>query len=71
MNKILLLAGMCLLIISVIGFVIYERPEIKITPVYISENISEYSDLYKIQCGDKKFYTSYPDRLNLEDVCKW
>jgi len=30
MNKILLLAGICLLIISVIGFVYYENPEVKI-----------------------------------------
>jgi hypothetical protein len=71
MNKILLIVGVCLLIISSVHIIdiISTKSQIKITPLYISEEGSEYSDVYKVDCGSNYFYTSYPDRLNFKEVC--
>ena len=58
-----------LAISSIVIVIERQQDEIKITPINVYEEGSEYSDLYKVECGDKKFYTSYPDRLKFEEVC--
>jgi hypothetical protein len=69
MNKVFVV-GVVLLMVCVVAVCVINivEEELIITPISINQE--GYSDLYKVECSNKEFYTTYPDRLNFNEVCK-